>query len=143
VSAGPHVDGARPAGIWLICIFYFASAGCALASSWLILFSDVTVSAGQAAYFARLSWIDYAISIGMNVLSLTAAASLFRMRRSAVTLFQAILVLNAVLWGYHITAKGWTEAASPGVVIYAVVAWVVLIGAVLYSRSLRARGFLR
>lgn len=93
----------RPVGVWVISIFYVISAGWTLLSFVLVLTGTITLNEAQRVYFASLGIVDWLLSLGIGVLGITAAVSLFLLRRVTVPLFATALVLNIVLTVFQFT----------------------------------------
>jgi hypothetical protein len=75
MSDDQKVRHKRPIWIWLISLFFFLSAIWTLLSFYLIWSGSFPLEPAQKAYFARLTLIDYALSIIGGLLNMSAAVA--------------------------------------------------------------------
>jgi hypothetical protein len=126
----------RPVFVWVILLFY------GLSTFSLLLLTVIRVS-GNPLVQARLpvvsyTWFDYAESYGLAVLKLVAAIELFRLRRLAVPLFAAVLILNIAAAGFDLFSK-----TSVPVPLWGILVGFSILGAIcLYSWWLARKGVL-
>lgn len=133
----------RPALVWIISIFFFLSAGYSLWSIVAVGSGAIPGNAQQQAYFSSLSAFDYITSIGIGVLNLAGAISLFLLHKKAPWFFLGALILGLTSAAYQAVAKNWLAAiGTPGLVGF-ILFQVILVSIVLYAFRLRARGVLQ
>jgi hypothetical protein len=114
----------RPIGVWVICAIYVLAVG-------------ATLMAAQQAYVASsLTGLDWMFTLAIGVVLLSAAVSLFLLRRIAVALFSAALVLSLALTAFQVFRR--IEGAGRG----ALYGWVLLVAVIVYARRLAKRGVL-
>ena len=133
----------RPAWVWVITIFYVLSVGFTLVSFLLVLSGALPMTPAQRAYFAGLGPLDYAMSLGLGLLTLTATVLLFVLRKAAVPLFAASLFLNLGFTLAHALTTIWAQALGGSGLVGALTGWGILAAVALYSRHLRQAGVLR
>ena len=131
----------RPGWVWVICIFFFVSAGWTVLSYAMILGGVVPLNDAQRQYFTSLSLFDYASTLVVAVLNLSGAVLLFMLRRQAYYLFVSAFALGLLLVIYQILARHWLSAIMPGFV-GVVIGWFISIRIITYARGLMKRGVL-
>lgn len=132
----------RPIGVWIIFGFYLLSAGFSLLSTALVFSGVIPVTPSQSAHLSSLSAIDWICSIGIGVVSLSAALSLFLLRRISVGLFTAALALNLTYTAIQILTTNWLEAIGGPGFLGMLIGWTILVFVILYARKLAKRGVL-
>jgi hypothetical protein len=132
----------RPILVRVISLFFLLSAIWTLLSFYLILSGTIPLQPAQKAYFDGLTPIDYASTIVVGLLNMTAAVMLFLLRRIARDLFLASFGISFVLAVLHTTTKGWAEALGGPGLIGALIGYVLVIGVCIYAWRLSARGVL-
>jgi len=103
----------------------------------------VPLNEAQKAYFANLSIFDYASTVVLTAINITAAVLLFRLRRTAVPFFAATLVFTLGLTIRAVFRSNWLEALSLGGLVGASLGWLTALAVLLYATRLRRRGILR
>jgi hypothetical protein len=133
----------RPGWIWAIAIFYGFSAVYTVASYLAVYSGKIALTPAQADYFARLTPIDHAFSVGGALLNLSAVVLLFLLRKRAVPLFftAVALAIVAVIW--HSIAKGFLQAAGGAALVGMSVGLALQLAIALYARRLATRGVLQ
>ena len=132
----------RPAWVWVIFCFYLLSAGFTLLSFFLIFSGRIRVTEAQRTYFANLSALDFLATVGLAVLVLIAATSLFFLHRVAVRLFAIVLACNVGFTILHLLSSNFVEASGGRGVTGMIGAWIVLVAILLYAMRLSKRGIL-
>lgn len=132
----------RPIGVWVVSIWYAASALWTGLSFYLVLGGVLALNPAQKAYFQRLSAFDYLFVILLGLITLSAAVTLFLLRKQAVRLFFAALGLNGIMTIWHSIAKGAFSAIGRPGAAGAVLGLVVLFAVYLYSWKLARAGIL-
>ena len=126
--------------VWLILIFYLLTAVVSLAKI------GSSLTGAEPRLDARgqpYSLFDYLESLAFIFLKVGAALMLFRLSRTAFTLFFAILGLNAVATGYDLLTKGMPPPGGPVVVLSIAIGFGILAAICLYSWRLQTKGVLR
>ena len=127
----------RPGWVWVISIWYAISAAWQLFSLYMLWSGSVPLA--QKAYFGNWTSFDYASSIVLIVLTLSAALALFLLRKQAVSLFSLALALNIALSVWHMASQGWV----PGTILLSVIIGSgIFIAVCIYSRRLAKAGIL-
>ncbi len=102
----------RPGWVWVISIFFFLSAGWTLLSFYLMHSGAIPLNAAQVAYFDRLTALDYISSVGIGLVHMSAAITLFFLWKVPFYLFATALTVNLLLAMWHVATKGWVAALS-------------------------------
>ena len=142
MSDEQHVSHERPVLVWLISAFFFLSAIWTFLSFYLILSGAIPLEPAQKAYFDRLTPIDYVLTIGIGLLNLAGAITLFLLRKIARYLFLSSLGLSLVVMLWHLTTKGWAEAAGGATSVGALIGYVLLVAVCMYAWRLSKKGVL-
>ena len=132
---------ARPVWVWLICIFYFLTAGLSLLV-FAIVFSGASMSAEQAAYFASMTLVEKTFSASVAVASLAGAVALFLRRRIAVIFFVSALALSVALTGVQLARTNAAELRRVGL-LSVLLAWSALAAVIAYAHTLARKGELQ
>ena len=133
----PSTAVKRPLLVWVILAFYLLSATTLLVKSATMLIGPTSgqLDAQGHAYTA----FDYLESAGFVGLKLYAAIMLFRLRRIAVKLFLAALLLNFVATGYDLVSKGLPPPGGPVVLFSLIIGFGILVLICLYAWWLERR----
>ncbi|NMG68036.1 hypothetical protein GPA19_24135 [Azoarcus indigens] len=137
----------RPLGVWLICAYIaWTAVGSLIGIAYAFLSGDPDAQWGRDYYRSLSLWQIIYFSFS-SLLALSAAVSLFMMRKIAAPLFIGVLVLgilNAAVqvtsgWiaGYAVEALGWK-----GVIMSILVGMIVMCTVVFYVLRLKSRGLL-
>lgn len=132
----------RPLGVWIIAVFYLLSAGWTLLSYILIFGGIIAINEAQRIYFASLGLFDWITTILIMILSLSAAISLFLLRKISVFLFSIVLFLNTILTLLQILQTNWAEAVGIPGLIGVIIGWMILIIIFLYAKNLAKKQIL-
>jgi hypothetical protein len=132
---------ARPVWVWIICIFYFLTAGLSLLVLALV-FSGASMSAEQTTYFASMTLVEKAFSASVAVASLAGAVSLFLRRRIAVIFFASALALSVALTGVQLMRTNVAELHRAGL-FSVLLAWSALAVVIGYAYLLGRKGELQ
>jgi len=133
----------RPLLVWLISIYFFLSASWTITSLLLIMTGAVPLSPAQKSYFESLNAADYLLTIIGALLSISAAISLFLLRKAAYYLFCASLAFNMAFTIWHIISRHWLSVIGIGGLAGAAVGWLILFAICLYTARLAAQGTLK
>jgi hypothetical protein len=133
----PSTAVKRPLLVWVILAFYLldTAAGLALFGTKLLGPPSGRLDAEGHVYTA----FDYFESAGFIGLKLYAAIMLFRLRRIAVKLFLAALLLNFVATGYDLVSKGLPPPGGPVVLFSLIIGFGILVLICLYAWWLERR----
>lgn len=133
----PSTTSKRPLLVWVILAFYLLSAASLLVKSVTMLIGPTSgqLDAQGHAYTA----FDYLESAGFAGLKLYAAIMLFRLRRIAVKLFLATLVLNVVATGYDLVSKGLPPPGGPVTLLSLMIGFGVFLLVCFYAWRLERR----
>jgi len=132
----------RPKGVWLVSIFYTISALWTLLSSYLIFSGAIPLNREQETYYASITVVDWIITGTLSVISLSAAVSLFLLRKLAATLFMAALILSVLYSIYQIVAKNLLRVVAPGGFVGMLLGFALILAVTLYAQRLARRGVL-
>lgn len=132
----------RPAIVWGISILYFLSAVWVLSSSLLLYSGKIRLSGDQKAYFSSLTFFDYATSVLLMTLNLSAAVLLFRLRKRALFFFLAAFGLELATTIYHVAAKKWVGAVGGPGVLGTLLGSTMSVAILIYVRRLSAQKIL-
>ena len=136
------VSRRRPAGVWVISLFYVLSAVWTIVGLVLVLGGTFPLPEAQKAYYASLSPVDYGFSLVLCLLTLAGAVMLFLLKRQAYALLLAAFVLGLGQIVYQIVAKNWLAAIGGPGLIGAFIGWGIGLAILLYARRLVGRGTL-
>lgn len=134
---------ARPLGVYLVFGYYFFSAGLSLLSLGMIRQGKLAMPASQKAYFEGLTSLDFSLTVGLLLLTLTASFLLFLLRRSALWVFVAALVANVAVTALHAFTRNWFASVGVPGLVGAAFGWAILAGMIVYTKKLDRRGLLR
>jgi hypothetical protein len=143
VSDEQQVERKRPIWVWLLSLFFLLSAIWTLLSFYMIWSGAIPLGPTQQAYFDRLTPIDYALTIVIGLLNLSAAIALFLLRKIARDLFLASLGLSLILVAWQAATKGWVEALGGAGFVGVLIGYILLIVVCIYAWHLRKKGVLR
>ena len=101
----PVKSRSRPAGVWVICLYYFLTAGFTLLSLVMVHQGAAALSPEQKSYLATMTAADYMMTIVSAALTLSAVVSLFLLRPVAFPLFCAALALSMAFTIWHILTR--------------------------------------
>ena len=148
--APPVVVQQRPVWVWVIFVFYLVSAGWGLLLQCLMVLGLYTLSAQQQALVGNLTPAARLFAVAMSLLNITAATSLWLLRRVAFPLFTLIVVLGLGTIVKQLLPGGmYNTMLGQGVLIQVATIFSVGVGALLslaiwwYVWSLRRRGVLK
>ena len=133
----------RPALVWVIFLYFCFSVLGGAVSVYFASQGSLPMPAPQREYFASLGVFDWLLS-GLGLcLSLAAAIQLFRLKKSALVLWSALLVYGLLSLVYQLTLTSWWHAVGiPGLTGYCI-GLAVQAAIVGYSVRLRSRGVLK
>ena len=126
----------RPVRVWVITIFYLLTAGYTLLSYFLIFSGIIAVNEAQQTYFASLGVFDWITTLLIGVLGLSAAISLFMLRKIAVKLFGIALSLNIALTLIQTFRTNWAEALEGPGLIGVIIGLIILVVILFYAKKL-------
>jgi len=110
----------RPAGVWIISIFYFISAI-------LVLISISMINKVPGDVMARFSGLHIAVSMASGVLNFIAAYYLFLLKARAFWLFLASMLLGLVFVVFTAIFGDLSSAGvSAGSQAFQMIIWVVM-----------------
>jgi len=132
----------RPAWVWVISIWYAISPTWTLLSLYLVRSGFIPIAPASKAYFDSLTVFDYALSITVGVLNLSAAVALFLLRKQAFPLFSIVLAINIMFVSWHIATKGAIAVIGGTGLFGVVIGNGILLAVCIYSRHLAKAGVL-
>ncbi|MES2933322.1 MAG: hypothetical protein V4805_07525 [Pseudomonadota bacterium] len=133
----------RPLLVWIISIFYGFSAIITPFSFYAIKSGMLPLTIAHEQYFASLGAIDWLMNALNALVILSAAVSLFLLKR-VTTKFWGISVATVMLNHiYHIFAKNWLGTVPISGQIAASFGFAVLLAVFFYVKRLAARGVLK
>lgn len=110
MEASEALGAKRPGWVWAISIFFVVSAAWTLLSFYLIYSGAVPLNAAQEAYFDSLTGLDYFSMVVLAIVNISAAVSLFLLRKVAFYLFTYGLIANVFMTLWHMVSKDWAGA---------------------------------
>lgn len=126
----------RPVLVWIIALFYILSGGWTIISFILILSGAVQLNEPEQAYFDTQTNLDILLTIIIGAANLIGAILLFLLRRYAYYCFLGAFSLSILLTAYHILFKNWlTVIGGPGL-LGSIIAWLITIAIILYTKKL-------
>ena len=133
----------RPAGVWVICIYYFLTGGFTLLSMALAYRGAANLTPQEKIYLASMTTFDYVLTIISAGLTLSAAMALFMLRRAAFPLFCAALAMSMAFTIWHMLVRHWISVVGSAGLMGAAFGWMVMLVVCIYTARLRAQGILR
>src|SRR5262249_19736803 len=115
----------RPLLVWVILAFYLFSA-----ATWFVQFGTRLIGPPSGRLDAQghaYTAFDYFESAGFVALKLYAAIMLLRLRRIAVKLFLAALLLNLVATGHDLILKGLPPPGGPVILFNLIIGFGMLV----------------
>ncbi len=137
-----YVAVKRPRWVWVIFCFYLFSAAWVLLSFFLVYWGVVPLNPAQQAYLANLGILDFVATVGLTLLSFTAAVFLFCLQRTAVDLFAIALAYNLAFSLIHLLTTHWAQAFGGSGIVGASFGWCIPVAVLLYARRLAREGVL-
>jgi hypothetical protein len=148
--APPVVAPRRPALVWVIFLFYVISASWGLALQCLLFLGLYTLPPEQQAIVGSMSAASRLLAVGLGILNLAAATSLWLLRPVAFPLFSIVLVIGLGSTVKHLLPGGvYNGMFAQGPLMAVVTVFSVSVGALIslgiwwYVLRLRRRGLLR
>lgn len=141
--ADPGSSSGRPGWVWAILIFYCLGAVGTIVSYLGVFTGAIDLPEDQRQYFAKLGFIDYALSILIVGTKLVASVQLFRLRRQSLYLFPSALVLGLLSTGWHAASKGWVTAVGSSGLASTLFGWGISIAVCVYTWRLAKAGVLK
>ncbi len=133
----------RPGWVWAISLFYLFSALFTGFGLYAILTHMIPLQPAQQAYFAALTPLDNSMTALIVVCNLSAALSLFLLRKIAVPLFIAGLAVNLAQTAWHTATKGWLAAMGSSGPAGFLIGIAMALAVIVYAVHLSRRGVLR
>jgi len=137
----------RPKGVWFILVFYFVSVLYTALWTWRIYSKQVPASGAAAEYQQNPGALNHFLTVMGCILTVAFLVALFKMRRVAITIFTAIIVLTVFSYLWNIFFKNYLSlfsatsvAFAAPLVIVVVVALAILGMVYLYLRTLVREG---
>ena len=127
----------RPLLVWAILAFYLFSAAAWFVQSGTKLIGPPSGRLDAQGYVYTA--FDYFESAGFVGLKLYAAIMLFRLRRIAVKLFLATLLLNFLATGHDLVSKGLPPPGGPIILFSLIIGLGMLVLICLYAWRLERR----
>ena len=132
----------RPKLVWVIFLGFVISAGYTLLSLLLVYSGATAITPEQAAYLRGLSVLDHGLTLAIAGLNFAGAISLFLLRKAALYLFVASLVLTLGITVIQVINTGLLAALSGMGIIGMLIGYALLAAVCMYARRLKARGVL-
>ena len=132
----------RPIGVWVISAFYVLSASWTLLSFALILSGAVSMDTSRQMYFESLSIFDWLFTLAIAAAGTCAAVTLFLLRRISFSLFVLAFLLNLAYSAYQALATDWLETVRDPNLAGMLLAVIVMVAVLVYTRGLVRRGVL-
>lgn len=135
----------RPLGVWLICIYYaWSSVNSLIGVGYAFLSQDPNAQWGRDYYLSLSVWQATFIACGA-LLAISAAVSLFLMRRIAAPLFTGVLAFGiaSAIWQASsgwVASKGVEAIGGSGVWMALSFGLALMVAIVSYVWWLRAKG---
>jgi hypothetical protein len=140
--AEPFQPRRRPVWVWVISAYYILSLLWGWLAFYVVLSGSIPMTPEAKAYVEGLTSIDYAMTAIQGLISLSAAVSLFLLRKEAYYLFWLSLVtlISMTLW--HVFGRQWLSAmeSMKGATAGGISGLVILIAVCLYVTRLRKSG---
>ena len=126
----------KPIGVWIILVLHLAALVQTFHLFWRVYSNRMPVSGATAGYLQNSDALTRTLTVIGLMLTVAFLVALFRMRRVAVTIFTAILVLAAISNLWYILFQPHVSLFTAAFLV-PVIAGVTLLGVMyLYLRAL-------
>ena len=132
----------RPKWVWVITITFVLSSVYTVYSIYAVKNGLVSLDEAQKEYFARLGFIDWGISAITALLNVTAAITLFMLKKITVKIWAAAVTVAIFSHVYSLLFTNYFESMPASGVIGAFTGLLIVIAIYFYTRRLNARGVL-
>lgn len=144
----PLTDTPRPRGrpvlVWVIVIFQALGIVSGLYSTIAALLGQPVGGEAVRPYIQHLTMLDHAIALIVTAISAFATLSLFQLKRRALYLLAAVLLLGVINTGVSLATRPADRAALEQAGYWTfVLGWVINLAIILYVWRLHAKGTLR
>jgi hypothetical protein len=139
----PPTERRRPVMVWVIGIYYLFSCAFSMLSLYLVWSGKFTLNPAQAAYLGKLSLLDHAVTIGLEMCAIAGAIALLALRKVAPVLLTINLGVSTATTVWHIATKGWAGAIGGAGLVGTAVGIGILVAVCVYTWGLRRNGTLR
>ena len=129
----------RPAGVWLVFLFYLLWSILALIGAFAILVGGVAPSDGT--YMAAVGTLGGIIALILGTLNFAGAMYFFLLRRVSALLFSVALALNLAYSVMLHFQTNWASVPTHGL-FFSLVSWGMQVFVVLYAWNLVRKGML-
>jgi hypothetical protein len=137
-------DGRRPVLVWIITIYMLFGVVAGVVGSYLLFTGKLPMAdPAQRAYLESFGAADFALSVITGGVYAAAAVYLFRLRKKALNLFIAHMILSLSTTAYHMLDPNYRAFMAGTGTVGAAVGWAVTLAVIFYVYRLRRRGILR
>jgi len=141
MDAAAQPPAQRPKLVWVVFLFYLFSV-VYTGLSFFPIFSAISVTPEQVAYFRNLSTFDWAIMGVIAALNLAGATSMIQLRKIAFPLFATSLALSILQTLVHAFTTNFTTALGGVGALSVGIGFAIAIAVCVYAWRLRERGVL-
>ncbi len=134
----------RPGWVWFISIWYAISFVVASLMAYLTFSGKIPMTPQFKAYIGGLTAVDYIFTFVQPILSISAAAALFLLRRQATYLFWSLLAVGVAshVWQYDLRSGVAGAQSMPGGTSGVFFAMGIQLAICIYVENLKRRGTL-
>ena len=134
----------RPGWVWFISIWYTISFVVASLMAYLTFSGIIPMTPQFKAYIGGLTAVDYVFTAVQPLLSVSAAAALFLLRRQATYLFWSLLAVGVAsrVWQYDLRSGMAGTQSMPGGTTGVFFAMGIQLAICIYVENLKRRGTL-
>lgn len=132
----------RPKWVWAISIFYSFSIVSAIYSFYVIYSGSIPLNEVQKEYFESLNFIDMALTFVSSMLTLSAAITLFLLKKITIKLWAAIFVFSAFAHLYSAFTTNYIETLDQIGFSGIIFGTIIIVLIYFYTKRLDARGYL-
>jgi hypothetical protein len=144
VRDDPSLPEGRPWPVWVIFIFVMFGAVSNAGFLVMLAMGKFPMTPQSSTYFSGFSTLDYSLSLISIVVYVAAAVALLRMRRVAMPLMLAHLVISLGLIAFQFTRPGYSEMINQsGGYVGMMVGEIITLSIALYTYRLLRSGSLK
>jgi len=132
----------RPKWVWAITIWYAFSFLSVIYSFYAINIGQIPLNEVQKEYFANVGVIDMVITFISSLLAITAAITLFMLKKITIKLWVAVFSFAIFAHLYSILTSNYLEVLDEAGVFGIIFGTTIIVLIYFYAKRLNARGYL-
>jgi putative exporter of polyketide antibiotics len=133
----------RPTLVWVISVFYMLITGFTIISFLLVFGGAIPLTDAQKASFDSLHVFDFLLSLALASLHVVGTLFLFLLRRLAYHCFLAAFCIGLINAIFQNSFQNWLGGFAASELVGTVIAWLIGIAIIFYSKNLIKKGILK